>query len=148
MTEEKLERGVLGFRDDRHFSLFAYRPQHSYAVVRGFPYFGDIEEGDGEGIVRDLFFTGVWRIACWKDIGPVHLRKPTQAEADILTSRLGEVRHGLGIFLLEPDSIESYVIAHGVSWADYEIMLGEDSPLTAPPGDRTSPVDGIVRFAE
>ncbi|QIQ05041.1 hypothetical protein [Streptomyces liangshanensis] len=125
----------LGFFDGRSFSLFDYRHGHAQVVVRGFPPFGDAVVESGEGVVLDLCFLGVQRISCWKDIGPVHLRVADTAERATLESRIGPVRRR-EVFLLEPGSIESYVIAGRVVWAEFLIP----SPFTLP-----SPLDSQNR---
>ncbi|MEU2432449.1 hypothetical protein ABZ611_23615 [Streptomyces sp. NPDC007861] len=138
----------LGFSDDRSFSLIDYRHSHSHAVLRGFPPFDDLVVERGEGKVLDLYFVGVQRISCWKDIGPVHLRAADAAERATLESRIGPIGKKR-IFLIEPDSIESYVIAGRVLWAEFVLP----SPFTLPSplvssnreeAETYQPVDGVV----
>ncbi|MFD5872477.1 hypothetical protein [Streptomyces sp. NPDC060322] len=125
----------MGFLDERSFSLIEYRHSHAHAVLRGFPPFDDPVMESGEGVVLDLYFVGVRRISCSKDIGPVHLRAAGTEERATLESRIGLVGRKW-IFLLEPDSIESYVVAGRVMWAEFLIP----SPFTLP-----SPLGGLDR---
>ncbi|MET9480614.1 hypothetical protein [Streptomyces sp. NPDC006638] len=125
----------LGFFDGRSFSLIDYRHGHTQVVLRGFPPFDDAVVESGEGVVLDLRFLGVQRISCWKDIGPVHLRVAEVAERAIVESRIGPIGRR-EVFLLAPDSIESYIIAGRVVWAEFLIP----SPFTLP-----SPLDSQNR---
>ncbi|MFE7332668.1 hypothetical protein ACFU8W_49175 [Streptomyces sp. NPDC057565] len=138
----------VGFFDDRSFSLIDYRHGHAHAVLRGFPPFDDFVVESGEGVVLDLYFAGVQRISCWKDIGPVHLRAADTAERATLESRIGSIGRKW-VFLIEPDSIESYVIAGRVVWAEFLLP----SPFTLPSpldslnweeADTYQPVGGVV----
>ncbi|WP_327304426.1 hypothetical protein OG730_13245 [Streptomyces sp. NBC_01298] len=138
----------LGFFDDRSFSLIDYGHGHTYAILRGFPPFDDFVVESGEGVVLDLYFINVQRISCWKDIGPLHLRAADDAERATLESRIGPIGKKW-VFLLEPDSIESYIIAGGVEWAEFVLPV----PFTLPTpldsrnreeADTYQPVGGAV----
>jgi hypothetical protein len=121
----------LPFRDDRQFSLFDYRHGHSYALLRGFP--ADIHEGGGDvGPVLDLLFRPLVRIACWKGFSPMVLRYATAGESEDIQGRIGQLRPRHKIYLLEPDTIESYVIASELVVAEYLIGGGAESPLISP----------------
>lgn len=125
----------IGFFDTRSFSLIDYRHSHAHAVLRGFPPFDDSVVESGEGVILDLCFIGVQRISCWKDIGPVHLRDADAEERATLESRVGPIGRKR-VFLIEPDSIESYIIAGRVVWAEFLLP----SPFTLP-----SPLDTLNR---
>lgn len=146
VTTERREEAEPDFRDDRHFGLLVYRPNYPCAVFRGTPPLEDLDVDDTL-VVRDILFSDLWRISSWNDLGPVHLRRAAPAERETLAGRLGEIRPGHGIYLLEAGSLETYVIAGGVTWADYELESPlQDSPLLARAADRRRPVDGVIRY--
>lgn len=131
--------------DDRSFSLIDYRHGHSFVVLRGFPEFDD--EG-ADGVVLDFYFAGVQRVSCWTDVGPVHIRVADTAERAFLEERIGSIREN--VFLLEPGSLESYVIAGRAIWAEFRIPppFNVGSPLD--PGNEQAvrdyfPLGGVVR---
>src|SRR5262249_18519925 len=115
-------RGELGFTDARDFGLFDYRHGHSYALLRGFPTIEEIEESEGGAQFRllDVCFAGVDRISCWRNTGPIYLRRATDQERAVLEERIGPIRYAT-VFLLKPDSIEHYVIASRVYWAEFDL---------------------------
>jgi hypothetical protein len=137
--------------DDREYCLVEYRHGHGYALLRGFPAVDDDREGGAAVTVMDVFFAGVERISCWKDVGPLRLRRADAVERDLLVGRVGRIRAGSSVFLLESGSLESYVIASRVYWAEFVIPFGAASPLVVEdPEYRAShqPVDGVVRYAD
>jgi hypothetical protein len=145
------ERSELGFKDARSFSVVEYRHGHSYLVIRGFPDMEDDASGGSSLRVVDFFFAGASRIASWKDLGPFEIRHPSEAEARTLEARIGALRAGESLFLLEAGSIESYVVAARVYWAEFEIGAGAPSPLASDDeGYRQAhpPVNDLIRFAE
>ncbi|MEU6975716.1 MULTISPECIES: hypothetical protein [unclassified Streptomyces] len=120
-----------GFSDGRSFSLIGYRHSHAQVILRGFPPFDDLVVENGEGTVLDVCFNGVQRVACGRDIGPLHLRIASADERSALEERIGPLRWG-EVFLLEPDSVESYVVAGKARWAEFLVPV----PFTLP-----SPLD-------
>jgi hypothetical protein len=118
-------------RDRRMFGLFDLRHGHSFVLLRGFPADDEFGEPVQFGMVLDGFFAGVRRIACWKDFSPLHLREATPEHADEVVRRIGPMPFGGRLFLLEEDSLESYVIAHAVEWAEFLIGGGAPSPLVS-----------------
>ncbi|AZM49841.1 hypothetical protein DMB38_32295 [Streptomyces sp. WAC 06738] len=146
VTTERREEAVPEFRDERHFGLLVYRPNYPCAVFRGTPPLEDLDVDDTL-VVRDILFSDLWRISSWNDLGPVHLRRAAPPERAELEGRLGEIRAGHEIYLLEAGSVETYVIAGGVTWADYELESAlRESPLLERAADRRAPVDGVVRY--
>ncbi|MCJ0871656.1 hypothetical protein [Streptomyces sp. AP-93] len=139
---------TMGFFDDRSFSLIDYRHSHTQVILRGFPPFDDAVVESGEGEVLDLQFVGVERISCGKDIGPLHLRAADAAERATLESRIGPIGDAW-VFLLEPDSIESYIIAGRVAWAEFVIPIpftlrSPIDPDNREEADTYQPVGGVV----
>ncbi|GAA5015293.1 hypothetical protein [Kitasatospora paranensis] len=134
--------------DTRSFSLIDYRHSHAHAVLRGFPPFDDITVERGEGVVLDLRFVGLQRISCWKDIGTLHLRIADAGERSSLERRIGTFRRHQA-YLLEPDSIESYVIAGAVHWAEFLLPTPFTHPSPLDPSNRAEvelyrPIGGVV----
>ncbi|MDG4838740.1 hypothetical protein O7631_19685 [Micromonospora sp. WMMD967] len=148
-----LVRGKLGFTDPRSFSLIGYRHGgHGYALFRGFPSLAEIEDGhsDSEFRVLDICFRNIERISCWAGGGPIHLRHPTDEEKDAIQARIGPTRN-TNIYLLKPDSIEDYVVASAVYWAEYHLALTAPSPLVAEDKegrDTHSPIERPVQFVD
>lgn len=145
------ERSDLGFKDTRSFSVVEYRHGHSYLVIRGFPDIDDDAPGGSPLRVVDFFFAGASRIASWKDLGPFEIRHPSEAEARTLEARIGGLRAGESLFLVEAGSIESYIVAARVYWAEFEIGAGAPSPLAADDEEYRQahpPVNGLIRYAE
>jgi len=145
-------RGRLGFTDNRHFSLIDYGDDPPYALLRGFPSTEEIEASEGYPTFRmlDVCFSGVTRIACWCSLGPIHLRHPTDAERAALEERVGRIRYD-NVYLLKPDSIDHHIIATRVHWAEYDLHLGDPSPLVSEdPEYREAhpPIGGPVQFAD
>lgn len=148
----KQVRGRLGFTDEREFGLIGYRSGHSYVLVRGFPSSAEIEESDGSGQFRmlDVCFAGVERVSCWRSIGRIHLRHPTDTERAALIARIGSVR-GANLYLLRPDSIEDYVVANRVYWAEFGLALEASSPLVSDDAEYREthpPIGGAIQFAD
>jgi hypothetical protein len=144
-------RGELGLADPRRFHLIDYRHGHSHVVIRGIPGFD--EEGDGGSALRviDFFFVGVSRISCWKDFTQFNIRFPGGNEAPILDERIGKPRHGEKLFLLEAFTLENYILASRVYWAEFDLGGGALSPLASDDQDYKSahpPIDGVVLFAD
>jgi hypothetical protein len=124
-------RGTLGFTDPRSFSLIDYRHGgHGYALFRGFPSSAEIDDsyGDSEFRMLDICFMSIERISCWSSVGPVHLRHATNHEQAAIEARIGPARNA-NVYLLKPNSIEDYVIAGAVYWAEYDLALTSPSPL-------------------
>jgi hypothetical protein len=141
--------GDLGFTDERQFSLIDYRHGHSYAVIRGIPEPQDDAVG-GEALrVVDLFFAGVRRISCWKDNPGVSLRLADATEVAVLEDRIGPIGTGVNVYLLTTNSLEDYVVAGRVYWAEFNIGGGALSPLAAEDHDyrqQHPPIDGTVFY--
>ncbi|WP_306359912.1 hypothetical protein [Nocardia sp. CC227C] len=144
-------RAELDIADRRQYSLVDYRHGHSYAVIRGFPELDDDAPGGSPVQVLDLFFAGVERISCWKDLGPIDVRRAEGAERAELAQRIGSIRPSSVVFYLERGSVESYVIASRLHWAEFDLPYGAVSPLASEESgyrDAYPPVDGVVRFTE
>ncbi|MEV0430859.1 hypothetical protein [Micromonospora sp. NPDC050495] len=154
-------RDELDLRDDRHFYLIKFEPGHSSALIRGIPDPSENmdldEEGDETpddehpGPVLDVFFAGVSRVCCWKDFPGAHLRQSSEAERAEIERRIGALRSSERVFLLEADSMESYVIAMRVYWGEFDIDPQASSPLVSE--DRNyrricRPLTGAVLFAD
>jgi hypothetical protein len=120
----------LPFHDDRQFALFGYQHGHSYALIRGFPADSN-GEGSEPGPLVDLLFRPVVRVACWKGFSPIALRYATTDESDEIQRRIGKLKPRSNIYLLESETIESYVIASEVLVAEYSIGGGAESPLVS-----------------
>ncbi|WP_326650385.1 hypothetical protein [Streptomyces sp. NBC_01750] len=131
MTESEVRAvlGELGFLDRRSFSLIDYRHGHTHAILRGFPELGPESDDGFEGTVLEVYFAGVDRISCWKDMGALHLRVAHDEERLVLEGRVGPIEEDSSVFLLEPGSIESYVIAGRVYWAEFRLPFNALSPL-------------------
>jgi hypothetical protein len=142
---------VPDFFDQREFSLVDYRHGHGYAVIRGFP----VESEDNadsvmELPVLDICFSGIERISCWKDIGPIHFRRAAQGERDLLAQRIGKIRRDSPVFLLEDGSVESHVICSRAFWAEYKLPFGCQSPLVTDDEEYRAtypPVGDVVRYS-
>lgn len=148
MTQSRAE---LGFADRRRFYLIDYRHGHSQIVVRGIPRLDEEEAGSAALRVIDFLFVGVARISCWKDFDQFYIRRATHAERTLLEGRLGQLRTGESVFLLENGTIESYIVATRVYWAEFELGGGALSPLASEdPSYRAAwpPVGGAVKFAD
>ncbi|MGI5398459.1 hypothetical protein ACQEVG_03170 [Streptomyces sp. CA-135486] len=142
--------GELGFTDRRSFSLIDYRHGHTHAILRGFPELDPEPEDDFDGTVLDVYFAGVDRISCWKDMGPLHLRIADEAERSVLEGRIGPIEEDTSVFLLEPGSIESYVIAGKVYWAEFRLRFNTPSPLdtaNTEEAEEYPPLGGAVQSA-
>ncbi|MEV7778314.1 hypothetical protein [Kitasatospora sp. NPDC088351] len=141
----------LNVTDRRQFSLVDYRHGHTCAVIRGFPELDDDTPGGSPVRVLDLFFAGVERISCWKDMGPIHVRRADDRERADLEHRIGEIGPSGDVFLLEPGSVESYVIAMRLYWAEFDLPYGAVSPLASgDPEYRLShpAVDGVIKQSD
>lgn len=143
-------RAELGFTDRRRFHLIDYRHGHSQVVVRGIP---QQEEGNGGAPLRivDFLFVGVARISCWKDFENFKIRRPEAADAALLEGRLGRFRPGESVFLLEAGTVESYIVAARVYWAEFDLGGGAPSPLASEDLSYSTahqPIGGVVRFAD
>lgn len=137
--------------DSRSFSLVDYQHAHSHAVIRGYPEYDDDSPGDATLRIVDLFFAGVSRIACWKDIGKIALRHPSAQECQTLESRIGRWRSSESVFLLEPSSLESYVVASRVFWAEFQIGSNAMSPLATDNEEYRKnypPIGGTIRYSD
>src|SRR5215470_13664426 len=110
------------------FGLYGFRHGHSYVHLRGFP---DPEEAPDRQTTVDLVFSSVWRVACRRDFSPLNLRLATADERDEMERRVGPIPRLKKVFLLEPDSMESYVIAADLAVGEFAIGGGADSPLTS-----------------
>jgi len=147
MTAQR--RGELGFGDQRRFHLIDYRHGHSRAVVRGIP---EPDEEDGGAALRviDFLFVGVARIACWKDFARFEIRRPSAVEMKVMEGRLGRFRQGESVFLLEAGSIESYIAAARVYWAEFDLGGGAPSPLASEDSDyrEAHPPIEAIQFAD
>lgn len=65
--------------------------------------------------------------------------------------RIGRIKTGAEIYFLESGSVESYVIAQRVYWAEFDLPYGAVSPLAAEERDYREahpPIGGIVRYAD
>ncbi|MFI6270232.1 hypothetical protein [Micromonospora zamorensis] len=148
-----LVRGRLGFTDPRSFSLIGYRyGGHGYALFRGFPSSVEIEDsyGDSEFRLLDICFMNIERISCWSGVGPIHLRHPTDDEQAAIQARIGPARN-TNVYLLKPNSIEDYVVASAVYWAEYRLALTSPSPLVTEDKEireTHSPIGGPVQFVD
>ncbi|MFE6869548.1 hypothetical protein ACFVFS_23710 [Kitasatospora sp. NPDC057692] len=134
--------------DRRQFSLVDYRHGHTHAVIRGFPPMDD-DEGPSHRVL-DLFFAGVERISCWKDMGPVQVRRADDSERADLERRIGAIGTGGEVFFLEPDSVESYVVAMRLYWAEFDLPYGAVSPFASgdPEYREANPaVGGVVKHS-
>ncbi|MDI1462733.1 hypothetical protein QEZ54_17295 [Catellatospora sp. KI3] len=122
-------RGDLPLRDHRRFSLLFYAYGHTQVLVRGYPSNG----GDGDGPelepALDLLFSNVWRVSCWKEWTSLALRTATAEERAALERRIGEIRSTRKVFLLSEDSIENYIIAGSVAWAEHYLTEYHAGPL-------------------
>ncbi|MGW6447295.1 hypothetical protein [Lentzea sp. NPDC055074] len=118
------------FRDSRNFILQGYRHGHSHAVFRGFPP-ADLPGPYTRPRVMDVVFVGLRRLCCWKDVGDIDLRVADEAEQALLLKRFGGVEPYGKIFLLNTGSIEEYVVAAAVHWAEFDLRSREESPLVS-----------------
>ena len=131
--------------------MIDYGYGHTHVLLRGV---ADPDEGDDPGVelrVADFLFINVARISCWRDFVRFSLRRPTDSDRAVLNDRLPGMRPDDAIFLLEADSIESYIIAGRVYWAEFDIGHGGESPLTSEDPEyreANPPVRGVVNFAE
>lgn len=145
-------RAEVHVADQRQYSLVDYRHGHSYAVIRGFPEVDDEYEPGGSPVrVLDLFFAGVERISCWKDLGSIDVRHADSLERADLERRIGRIRPSSAVYLLERGSVESYIIASRLYWAEFNLSYGAVSPLASnDPNYRESnpAVGGVIRFAD
>ena len=135
---------------DRTFGLYGFRHGHSYAHLRGFP-----DDLDAEGrpvdhhTTVDLVFSYVWRVACRLNFTPLNLRYTTTDERQALQQRIGPIPRLKKVYLLEPSSIESYVIASELVVAEFAIGGGADCPLTAENPDYSAlhpPLKPVMRY--
>lgn len=117
----------LPFHDSRQFALYDYRHGHSYLLIRGFPW----QRGGHFGPVVDLAFRWVVRVACRRDFSPLALRYATDAESAALQERIGRLKPRQKVYLLEPGTVESYVVAGELVVAEYSIGGGAESPLVS-----------------
>jgi hypothetical protein len=121
-------------RDSRTFGLYDVRHGHSYALIRGFPPEPDDDEPVGT-VVLDIMFSWVERVCCRRQFSPLHLRITTDPERAALEDRLGPFRPRNKVFLLEYGTIEAYVVAHEVQWAEFDVGGGGLSPFSDEYGD-------------
>jgi hypothetical protein len=145
--------------DSRPFGLFDYRHGHNYVLIRGFPDEADEDDDDPTGSagdvttptlrsgVLDLVFLRIERIACRRSFSHLWLRYATPADQAVLESRLGRWRPTSKVYLLEPDSIESYVVAPQLLAAEFDIAGGAPSPLVSEDEDYIAahPPKGVIR---
>ncbi|WP_439663447.1 hypothetical protein ACSHWB_19595 [Lentzea sp. HUAS TT2] len=54
-----------------------------------------------------------------------------QAQRDALAERIGRIRKSDSVYFIEEGSLENYVIASRVYWAEYNLTYDADSPLIA-----------------
>ncbi|MEU8465652.1 hypothetical protein [Streptomyces sp. NPDC029003] len=137
--------------DHREFSLIDYRHGHTYAVVRGFPATDDGAPGGSPMRVLDIFFAGVERISCSKDVGHVEVHRAGASERQALAARIGRIRPGDSVFFLKGNSTEDYIIASRMYWAEFDLPHGSMSPLASEDSEYRSAnpaVNNIVRFSD
>jgi hypothetical protein len=142
-------RRATELRDARTFGLFDLRHGHSYVLLRGFPPNDENGEPVTFGLVLDVWFDFFWRISCRRDFSPLYLREATRDQADELRRRIGPWPRHRRLILLEEDSLESYVIAGEVEWAEFAIGGGAPSPLVSEDQDYRAahpPQDEPVRL--
>lgn len=99
----------------------------------------------------DVHFTSAERVSVWNELGPIDLRVASAAERAAIEDRIGELASWLAVFLLTADSIENYVIAGRVYWAEYELASRAPSPLASQDHEyreSNPPLNGVVHFAE
>ncbi|MFF2040379.1 hypothetical protein ACFVVX_08135 [Kitasatospora sp. NPDC058170] len=141
-----MTRSEVNVTDRRQFSFVDYRHGHTYVVIRGFPPMDDDAPGGAPVRVLDLFFTGVKRISCWRDLRSLHVRRADSAERADLEGRIGRIRPDSDVFLLEEGSVESYVIASRLHWAEFDLH-GDVSPFVSSDREYRSahpPVGGVI----
>jgi hypothetical protein len=145
-------REDLDLTDRRDFCLVDVGHGHSYAVLRGYPPIDDDAETSSAGPVMDVVFAGVERISSWNTLGPIRIRRAGASERALLMDRLGgRIRTSSTVYLLEDGSIESYVIASRVYWAEYDLPFNARSPLVSEEKayrEEHPPVAGVIRFAD
>ena len=137
---------TLPLVDRRPFGLYDYRHGHNYVLIRGFPDedWDDDEDdaspedgapgfgGTGRRMdVLDIAFLRIERVACRRSFSDLHLRYASASEMTLLEARLGKWQPTSKVYLLEPDTLESYVIAPVVLVATFAIAGGAPSPLVA-----------------
>jgi hypothetical protein len=101
--------------------------------------------------VLDVHFTAAERVSVWNELGPIDLRVASAAERAVIEDRIGELASWLVVFLLTTGSIENYVIAGRVYWAEYELAAQAPSPLGSQDREYRElnpPLNGVVHFAE
>src|SRR4051812_16709229 len=138
----------LRILDRREFGLYESRHGHGYVLIRGFPWRPEDEVGT-VGPVLDLLFESVSRVSCWRDFSPLLLRYAVPSERESIQLRVGELRSRQRIYLLEPDTIESYVIASRLTVAEFDVGGGAISPLVSDDRNyvaRNPPVSGRHAF--
>lgn len=146
-------RADLGFADRRRFHFIEYRYGHTQALLRGIPEpdSDDDEEGAAEDRVIDFLFVNVARISCWKDFRQFEIRRPTASEMATLRERVPGLRSDDSVFLLEAGTIESYIVAGRVYWAEFDVGRTGESPLVSEDQDyreSNPPIMGVVHFAD
>lgn len=119
----------MPLRDQREFSLLFYAHGHTQVLLRGCPTDGDDTDDLATGPVLDLLFSNVWRVSCWKEWRSIALRIATPEERAVLAGRIGEIRPSRKVFLLTEGSLENYVIAGSVSWAEHYLTDSSVGPL-------------------
>jgi hypothetical protein len=143
-----MEEGPL-LVSDRTFGLYGLRHGHSYAHLRGFPDNYDDEGAVDRHTTVELVFSLVWRVSCGLNFTPLNLRYANTAERQALQRRIGPIPPLKKVYLLEPDSMESYVIASELVIAEFAIGGGADCPLTTEDPAYSAlhpPVKPVVKF--
>jgi hypothetical protein len=125
------ESGELPFRDYREFALYDYRHGHSFVLVRGFPEQASTDSSATLGPTLDLVFGLVTRVSCARDFSPLLLRYASADESTVIERRVGPLRSHRRVYLLEPDTMESYIVASELTAAEFLIGGGAESPLTS-----------------
>ena len=139
--------------DSRVFSLFEYEVGRTQVVLRGYPpveEYEDLPPGTPMRVL-DICFVGVERISCWIGLRAVQLRVADDSELERLRPQLqGRNLFDCSVFLLEPGTVEEYVVAGRAYWAEYDLRFGDPSPLTSFDSqyrEQHPPVDDTVYFA-
>ncbi|WP_030430857.1 hypothetical protein [Allokutzneria albata] len=147
-------RAELNLRDEREFSLVDYGTSHAWAVFRGMPVRDDDVPFGSAAKVLDVVFLGLERIASWRHVKSLHVRMADQAQKAALEERIGRIRRSDSVYFIEEGSLEHYVIASRVYWAEYDLTYDADSPLVADSGvdgrasGGATPPLGPIRYAD
>jgi hypothetical protein len=150
----KQVRAELDLCDEREFQLVDYGISHAWAVFRGMPPRDDDVPFGSVARVLDVVFLGLERISSWRHVKSLHVRMADQAQKDALAERIGRIYKSDSVYFIERDSLEHYVIASRVYWAEYNLTFDADSPLIADSRidgaayRRANPPLGPVRYAD